>query len=924
MKATLIPVFIFLIMTTGMSCSKKPFITVNNQTCEYIKNPLGIDIPLPRFSWNLSSTIRNQTQTAYEIIVSDNAKDIKENNGNMWTSGKINSDDNLHITYAGKTLQSFTRYYWKVRVYDKDWQVSPWSETSWFETAMMNENDWNAKWISDGSQNPETEVDFYKDDPAPLFRKEFSIKEKIIEGRLYITGVGYYEPYINGQKVGDQVLDPGWTTYSKQVLYATYDVTDLLYKGDNAIGIMAGNGWYNLLPFNMWCSPHRNLRDYLDCGRPTVKALLRIKYQNGNVGEISTDQNWQVVPGPVIRNNIYLGEVYDARLEQAGWALAGTELKGSKKAIETKGPAGKLMAQMQPQIKPIAIIKPIAVNEINPGVYLFDMGVNFAGIVRIKVNGPAGTKITLRYGEDIYPDGTLNVMTSVAGQMKGCYAGEGAPNIAWQEDNYILKGDSKGEVWSPRFTFHGFRYVEVKGWPGTPELDDIEGLHLSSAVENTGNFTCSNDMFNTLQSNVRRTFRSNMFSVQSDCPAREKYAYGGDILCSAEAFMFNYNMAGFYRKTVDDHRYAQRPQGGITETAPYVGIADANPGDNSGPLGFQLGYTFVIDKIYEFYNDKRIIEENYSSLKKQADFLISNANDHLYNSGLSDHESLDEKPFGLTESLFYYKHIVLMAKHADLLQQKEDATYYSDVAKQIKTKVLSTYYNNNTGVFANATQTAQVFGLWHQLLPDTDKGKALEALEKAFENRKNHISTGIFGTKMMFDILRNNDMNEKMYQIVNQRDFPGWGYMVENGATSLWETWAYSDNVYSQNHPMFGSVSEWFYRSLLGINPISPGFKRIIIKPQPAGDLTFARGSYQSVQGLIGVDWKITENKFVMNVEIPVNTQAYIHIPSSDGNVLEGGKNSSKNSGISKEREENGYVIISVGSGKYQFETKYK
>lgn len=924
MKTILFPVFFSLIMATGVSCTQRSSLSVNNQTCEYIKNPLGIDIPSPRFTWNLASTTRNQIQTAYEIIVSDNAKDIKANKGNMWTSGKVNSADNLHITYFGEKLQSFTRYYWKVRVYDKEGQASSWSETAWFETAMMDESEWEAKWIGDGSKTPESDAGFYKDDPAPLFRKEFSTGKEISEGRLYITGVGYYEPYVNGQKIGEQVLDPGWTTYSKQILYATYDITNLLRKGENAIGIMAGNGWYNLLPFNMWCSPLRNLRMYLDCGRPTVKALLRIRYQDGNVEEIGTDQSWQVASGPVVRNNIYIGEVYDSRLEQPGWALPGTKLKGVKNAVETTYPAGKLEAQMQPQIKPIEIIKPVAVNEIQPGVYLFDMGVNFAGVVRIKVNGPSGTKITLRYGEDIYPDGTLNVMTSVAGQMKGCYAGEGAPHTAWQEDSYILKGEMKGEIWSPRFTFHGFRYVEVKGWPGIPELSNIEGLRLSSAVENAGDFTCSNDMFNTLQNNIRRTFRSNMFSVQSDCPAREKYAYGGDILCSAEAFMFNFDMAGFYRKSINDHRYAQRPLGGITETAPYVGIADANPGDNSGPLGFQLGYTFVIDKIYEFYGDKRIIEENYTSLKKQADFLISHADGHLYNGGLSDHESLDEKPFGMTESVFYYKHIALMAKYAELLQHEKDAVYYSDMAKQISAKILSTYYNYDTGVFANATQTAQVFGLWHQQLPNVDRKKAFEALDKAFEVRNNHISTGIFGTKMMFDLMRTNERSEKMYQIVNQRDFPGWGYMVESGATSLWETWAYSDNVYSQNHPMFGSVSEWFYRSLLGINPAAPGFKEIIIKPQPAEDLTFAKGSYQSIQGLIGVEWNIAGGKFVMNVEIPVNTQARIYILSSDGSVSETGKEISDNDEIVKEKEENGYIILSVGSGKYQFESNYR
>jgi alpha-L-rhamnosidase len=916
--------FILLLLPGVLSCLPAgTSISVDRQTCEYKKNPLGIDMPHPRFGWNLISQERNQRQTGFEIVVSDNLKDIKANEGNMWSSGKQDSDQNIHLVYSGRRLESFTRYYWKVRVYDKNGAASPWSETAWFETALLNEKDWKAKWIDDGSKTPDNDADFYQDDPAPLFRKEFTAKKKIATARLYMTGVGYYEPYINGQKIGTQMLDPGWTTYSKQVLYAVYDVTKMLRKGKNAIGVMAGNGWYNPLPFHMWCNPDHNLRKYLDCGRPAIIAQLRITYSDGDIEEIGTDKDWLTTSGPVVRNNVYLGESYDARLEQADWSQPGAETDKWKQAVETEGPKGKLTVQMQPPIRPIERIKPVGVKEIQPGVYLYDLGVNFAGVIRIRVKGAAGTRITFRYGEDIYPDGTLNGMTSVAGQLKGCNAGEGAPHIAWQEDHYTLKGDAQGESWTPRFTFHGFRYVEVKGWPGTPALSDLEGLRLSSDVENAGNFTCSNEMFNTLQDNIRRTFRSNMFSVQSDCPAREKYAYGGDILCTAEAFLFNFDMTQFYRKTVDDHRMAQRPLGGITETAPYVGIADRGPGDGSGPLGFQLSYPFMIDRLYEFYADKRMMEEHYAALKKLAGFLISRAGNHLYDGGLSDHESLDKKPFGLTESLFYYDNIRLMAKFAALMQQQEDAAYYQETGREIGERILATYYDPETGVFANGVQTAQVFGLTADLLSEMDKKKAFSALEKAFEARNHHLSTGIYGTKKMFDLLREHDMNEQMYRIANQRDFPGWGYMIERGATSLWETWAYSDNVFSQNHPMFGSISEWFYRSLLGINPAEPGFRRILIQPQPAGDLTFAKGSYLSVQGLIGVEWEIRDETFTLSVDIPANTTAQIDLPSSSGEVIESGKVINGNECFNL-KQVNGSVSLSVGSGKYQFETRYK
>lgn len=918
--------YVWAIAIAGLTgCMQESDFRCERLFCEYVENPLGIDEAVPRFGWNLSARKRNQKQTAYELIVSDNESDIKEDRGNIWNTGRVVSSQNIQIEYEGKPLRSFTRYYWRVRAYDLEGKASDWSDIAWFETAMLDSADWQAKWIGDGSRTPEKDEDFYRKDRAPLFKKEFQVEKRVKQARLYITGLGYYEAYINGIRVGDHCLDPGWTTYSKRVLYATYDVSEFIRKGENAIGVMCGNGWYNLLPMYMWCSPNRNLRLYLDCGRPIVKAQLRVDYADGSSSLICSDSSWSVAPGPIVRNNVYLGEQYDARLEQTGWSEPGMDLNEAKTVEVVSGPTGRLSAQMQPPIRVIEEVKPVAVTEPKPGIYLVDMGKNFAGVVRARVKGKAGDSISFRYGEDIYPDGNLNGMTAVAGQMKGGYAGEGAPTIAWQEDRYILKGDPAGEIWSPRFTFHGFRYVEVTGWPGKLSPDAVTGLVLSADVPNVGEFRSSNEMFNTLQDNIRRSFRSNLFSVQSDCPAREKYGYGGDMFCTTEAFMYNYDMANFYTKVVEDHRDAQRPLGGITETAPFVGIADAGPGDGSGPLGFQLGYTYLVDRLYEFYGDIRIVREHYDALKKQADYLISCATEHLYNGGLSDHESLDARPFGLTESLFYYQHIKLMVKYAGLLNRPEDSSYYSAVARQVKRKVTETYYSPGTGIFDNATQTAQLFGLWHGLLSGEEEKRALAVLDSTFEVRDGHLSTGIFATKMMCDVLRLHDMNERMYQIADQREFPGWGYMVESGATSLWETWAYSDNVYSQNHPMFGSVGEWFYRSLSGINPVSPGFTKIMIKPQPSGNMTSATGRYRSIQGMIVCDWKITDGSIRMDVAIPVNTEAEVWVPaSSSSSVRESGKPITAYPEIKLINEVPGYVVYAVGSGRYAFEAEYK
>ena len=513
-------------------------------------------------------------------------------------------------------------------------------------------------------------------------------------------------------------------------------------------------------------------------------------------------------------------------------------------------------------------------------------------------------------------------MTAVAGQVKSGNGGPGAPAIAWQEDLYTLKGEGV-EEWSPRFTFHGFRYVEVIGWPGTPTLDDIEGLRMNSDVKKNGQFTSSNSMFNQVDEIIQWTFLSNMFSVLSDCPAREKLAYGGDIFCTTETFMFNYNMPTFYTKTVVDHANDQRPLGGITETAPYVGIQDDSPGDSSGPLGYQAGYSFLIKKLYEFYGDRRIIEQHYDRFAKQVAFLNSRTTNLLFDTDLGDHESLTEKNKPLTASVFYYYHVKTLTDFAKVLQKKDDETKYNKLANDILEAIKKAHFDNSKGQFGTGTQSDQLFGMWMTLLSgDTPDPKMVDRLLLSFEEKDWHLSTGIFGTKMIFDVLSALGRNDVAYRIANQRTFPGWGHMIENGATTLWETWKYSDNTYSQNHPMFGSIGEWFYRSILGINETAPGFKKIRIKPHSYGELTEAKGHFDSVYGRIGSAWQRTDDMFNIDVEIPVNTKAEVWVPTETGRtLLEKNKKVVDNTTIKLLRTEGDYIVVEVGSGNYNFRT---
>lgn len=895
-------------------------IHVTDLTCEYLENPLGIDANAPTLGWKMQSQERGQLQSAYEILVAANENDLQNEKKLLWKSGKVNSRKNVNIRYAGKKLKPFTRYYWKVRVYNQKNEASAWSLPAFWETAMLQSTDWKAQWIGDGSVPPAKEEDFYKDDPAPLFRSTFTPQKPVKAARLYISGLGYYEAYINGNRVGDRVLEPGWTNYGKEILYSTYDVTSLLQEGKNAIGVMLGNGFFNPLPMRIF----KPLREYFYIGRPCLKAQLRIVYADDSAETVLTGPDWKTAQGPVLRNNVYLGEHYDARKEIKGWDTPSFDdaLWKNAEAL-TQAPTGTLTAQMQPPIRITKVFHPTRMAEVRPGVFVFDMGQNFAGVVRLKVKGQKGSTIKIRYGEDIYSDGSLNVMTSVAGQQKKIWNADweqpGQPQTAWQEDRYTLKGEGT-EIWAPRFTFHGFRYVEITGWHGRPSLENIEGLRLNADLPKNGSFECSNPMLNKLNEVLDYTFLSNVFSVQSDCPAREKFGYGGDIVGVARTFCWFYDMENFYRKAIRDFANDQRPSGGMTETAPFNGIADKGLGEDSGPIGWQLAFAFMQKQLYDYYGDLETIKTYYPTFVKQVEFIRSQAKDNRIEDCINDHESLEQRIPALFATAHYYHHTLLVSEFASLLNKQEDAKKYKDLSEEIKKAFISQFLISGDGTVGNGTQAAQAFALYYGLLPDTEKDAALDGLLKAIEKRDGHIAAGIFGVPAILNVLRENDRNDIAYKMVTQTSFPGWGHMLQSGATTLWETWQYSDNVYSHNHPMFGSVGEWMYQSLGGINSIAPGFSEIAIKPQPTEGLDWVNCCYQSVNGEITSNWKAENGTFTLHVRIPVNSKAIVYIPAPrTASVKEGGKTINEAEGIRPLGYENGYHRFTVGSGNYSF-----
>jgi alpha-L-rhamnosidase len=887
--------------------------------CEYRIDPLGIDALKPRLSWILESRRRGQVQGAYQILVADSLGSLAADRGDLWDSGRVESRETLHIVYGGKTLRSGLRCHWKVRVFDADGNPSAWSRPAFWEMALLAPQDWQARWIEDGKRSPERDEDFYTDDPAPLFRKSFVLPQGAKRARLYVTGLGYYEAFLNGRRIGDHVLDPGWTDYWKRVYYSTYDVTGLLRKGENALGVMVGNGWFNPLPLRMW--GNRNLREALPVGRPRLIGQLEVELEDGSRVVIGTDTTWKVRGGPVLRNNVYLGEVYDARREIPGWDKPGSDDPAWTDAVLCAVPVGPLQAQPQPPIRVTARFRPVAVSEPKPGVFIYDLGVNLAGWASLRLRAPAGTPVRIRFGELLHEDGTLNPLTSICGQIKGQtrsgepIGGPGAPAFAEQSDLYVAKGGGE-ETYRPRFTFHGFRYAEVTGLPRRPALDDLEALRLNSDVDGTGTFSCSNDLLNRIQEMTARTFLNNIFSVQSDCPHREKFGYGGDLVATNDAFMMNFDMAGFYAKAAVDWADAARPEGMLTDTAPFVGIQYCG-------LAWAMAHPLLQSQLVRYYGDRRLVEEQYETSRRWLELVIRENPDLIVRDGLSDHESLEptEVPYLVTP--LFYQTAGIVSSLAGILGRNDDAVRYARLADAIGSAYRKQLLSPGSDRFEALTQAGLAAALELGLLAEGDRATAEQALvRKVLTAQGPKLRTGIFGTKFVLNGLSRAGRADVAYQLVNRRGFPGWGYMLERGATTLWEHWDFSDDTFSHDHPMFGSVSEWLFSWLAGIqpSPAAVGFDRIVIRPQPVGDLTWARGAVRTVRGEVRSEWRIENGRFILNVVIPPNAAAVVHIPGTDpAAVLETGRPATEAENVTYLRSEGGAVVFEIGSGRFSF-----
>jgi alpha-L-rhamnosidase len=901
-----------------------PALTVTETACEYAANPLGVETPQPRFGWVLHSDERGQMQSACQIIVASTEDKLAAGVGDKWDSGKMASEQSVNVAYQGSPLTSGERCYWKLRCWDRNGRVGPWSRPAWFEMGLLGQDNWKGKWIGvDAQSSP------YKpgEAPAPLLRREFEIAKPIKRARAYVSGIGWCDLYINGRKVGDRVLDPAISDYSKRVLYVSHDVTDRLAQGTNVVGVALGNGWYS------------NSKHFTEFGKwgdsPRLLLQINIEHADGSTTSVVSDESWKVSTGPILRNDLYGGEIYDARLEKPGWATAAYGDSSWARAAVKKPPGGILTSQLMLPIKAIETMKPVKRTNPRPGVYVYDLGQVFAGWAKLRMKGPAGTKVTIEYSERILKDG------GILDQRIFCYPG------LKSTDEYILKGDSQGEVYAPTFAFHPVRYVQIEGYPGVPTLDDVEGVVVHGAEDLAGDFRCSNGLLNQIHRNAAWTLRNSLYGMPMDCIHREPIAY---IYVTGEFSTLSTRkyMPLFWGKWLRDVADSQDQQGSISAIVPRysVHVFDTTGGGGAYPL--------LVWYCHECYGDDRVLAEHYNSMRKWVDYLTLLAPNHILSTGTyGDHmlpgESPGKEKYISTETPpplmwtgCYYLNVSVMAQAAGVLGKTKDARHYARLAENIKEAFNKQWLNRELNQYAGGSQTANLVPLAYGLVPETHKdGVVKNVVTSIMEKYKGHLHTGETGTTCAIDTLTEHGQAEVMYKVVTATTYPGWGYMVKEGATTIWEAWGrYWPHSVRERHEsmiMFCSIEKFFYEDLAGIRGpaffatryTSPGYRQISIQPRPVGDLESASASIKTVRGMVSSTWSRTGNSISLEVTIPVNSEAKVGIPKlglQNTVVEEGGKTVWRNgsylagaAGISGGSETAARVTLDVGSGRYSF-----
>jgi alpha-L-rhamnosidase len=872
-------------------------VRVENLRCEYLSNPLGIDAARPRLSWVLAASGRGQKQTSFQILAASTEELLRRGRGDLWDTGRIRSDQSIQVPYGGKELQSRQRCFWKVRVWDKEGTACAYSAPAFFEMGLLAPGDWHGQWIAQT-----TDINAAA---APLLRRAFVLDGKIERARVYICGLGYYELHINGAKIGDHVLDPGYTRYDKRALYVTYDVTKALRKGPNTIGVILGNGWYNVQTRAVWGFDHAPWR-----AAPKLLLELDVRLADGREEVIASDGQWKAGPGPIIFDSIYGGENYDARLEIPGWDTAAFGDSAWLAAAIAPPPGGRLAAQMMPPIKVERMLAPKKVSEPKPGVYVYDFGQNLAGFAQLKIAGPAGTKVTMKYGERLTAEGLVD-QAIIAQHVKRMDSKQ-----QFQTDNYILSGHGV-ETWHSRFDYDGFQYVEVRGAPGPLGPENLAACFIHSAVAPAGQFECSDSLINRIWAAGRWSYLSNLQGIPTDCPHREKNGWTGDAQLAAEQGLFNYDPAPVYSKWIDDLCDEQRPDGELPGIVPTGGWGY----DWGNGPAWDSALLLVPYYLYVYEGDGRVLTSHYEHFRRYVDFLTGKAREGIVNWGLNDWApAKTETPGDITSTAYYYGDIRVLAQAAKLAGDEAQAAKYSQLAGKVKEQFNRKFFHADSESYGNGSQTSLSCALCQDLVQPQDRAAVLSNLVANIEAHDNHIDTGILGAKCLLTALSENGRADVAWKIASQRTAPSWGWWISQGATTLWEQWNGDD---SRNHIMYGDILAWFYKTLAGINPdpAAPGFKHFILKPRVVGGMTWVRSYHDCPFGRIQANWRLDGKSLILDATIPPNTTATVILPCADpGAVRESGHPATRLvPGIKAVSADNGCTVLEVDSGAYRF-----
>ncbi|MFD3261593.1 family 78 glycoside hydrolase catalytic domain [Paenibacillus lentus] len=868
------------------------------------ENPLAIGTDCPRFSWQLAQNSLdpewNLLQVAYRIIVADSEPILAEDQGNMWDSGKIESDQSVYVPYRGRTLTSGTAYFYKVQIWCSNQQDGVWSPIGKFDTALADA-DWNGKWIGRADQQEEELV------PASYLRRELNIDKPVLRARLYATALGMYEARLNGERVGDHILAPGWTDYAQRTLYQTYDVTQMLHEGRNAWAIILGTGWYagnvGMMGTRIYGS------------NPCCLMQLRVEYQDGTSASFCTDESWRMNEGPIRYSDMIKGESFDSRLEQRGWDRSGFDDSNWTVPDLFQEYPGTLQPQNGPPVRITQTLEPVRSYMTERGTIIFDFGQNMTGWTSLTAIGPAGSKVSVNHAEMLDESGllyTLNLRKAV------------------QTCHYVLDGESK-QTFQPHFTFHGFRYAEVETSSEEVTVLALTGKVIHSDTPPSGELHTSDELVNQLISNIKWGQRSNFLSVPMDCPQRdERLGWTGDAQIFIRTASYNMNVAGFFRKYMVDIIDAQSPEGAFPDVAPdagwriYKGISNAKwfAPDNAGwgDAGVIIPWT-----VYLMYGDLDILSDCYASMQRWVEYLEKNS-EGLLRADYADHADWlsigADTPKDVLATAYFGYSVSLLARIARVLGKDEDEQAYLALFKRICDAFMGAYVSSD-GRIKGDTQTVYVLAIHFDLLAPAIKPQAINRLEQLIVNNGCRLSTGFLGVGYLLPVLSQNGLNDLAYQLLQQEEFPSWLYSVKHGATTIWERWDgwteekgfQSPSMNSFNHYSLGSVGEWLYRYAAGIEPDSfePGFKKIRIKPYPGGGLTHINGSYECPYGIITVDWVRENNRFSMKVSLPVNTTAELCIPGSVTHTVGPAKYVGSKEGRS---------VYTAGSGHYYFESE--